>query len=250
MSQDEKPLAPELRFLLDAERSRPDAPADAKSAAQERLAALLGPAAGLGGGGSGGHGSSGSASSAAAASAVRGSPALTIAKFAGVFALGGLVVGGLTSTLMHPQDHAGNGVQAPAVSGSVAGVANQESAAVNEERPLPSAPTPSLEHSAPSPAPSASAAAPSRDTQLAAERALLERARTALAHGDGSGAFAAIHEHEQKFARGQLSEEREVLAVQALAIVGRSAEAAERAAHFRQAFPHSLLLPVVEQALH
>src|SRR5262249_46233092 len=89
----------------------------------------------------------------------------------------------------------------------------------------------------------------SRDTDLAAERAVIERARSALARGDGQGALVPIAQHERGFARGQLVEEREALAVEALVTAGRVQEAAERAARFRKAFPNSLLLPVVDQAL-
>src|SRR5205807_127438 len=103
---------------------------------------------------------------------------------------------------------------------------------------------------APAPAaPGSAATARSRDTDLAAERAIVERARSALARGDGQGALASIAEHERRFAHGQLVEEREVLAVQSLVAAGRGQEAATRGARFRKAFPGSLLLPLVDQAL-
>jgi hypothetical protein len=89
----------------------------------------------------------------------------------------------------------------------------------------------------------------SRDTDLSAERALIERARSALARGDGAAALLPIAEHERQFPSGQLAEEREVLAVQALAIAGRTAEATARGARFRKAFPGSLMLPIVDEAL-
>jgi outer membrane protein assembly factor BamD (BamD/ComL family) len=84
---------------------------------------------------------------------------------------------------------------------------------------------------------------------LAAERAVIERARSALARGDGQGALVAVAQHQRDFPSGQLSEEREALAVQALATAGRAQEAAERGARFRKTFPNSLLLPLVERAL-
>jgi hypothetical protein len=97
--------------------------------------------------------------------------------------------------------------------------------------------------------PPASSAARSRDGDLSAERTIVERARSALVRGDGEAALVAVAQHEREFSRGQLAEEREVLAVQALVTAGRIQEAAERGARFRKAFPNSLLLPIVDQAL-
>ncbi|HEY3356647.1 MAG TPA: hypothetical protein VGQ83_25575, partial [Polyangia bacterium] len=62
-----------------------------------------------------------------------------------------------------------------------------------------------------------SASASGRDAQLAAERALIEIARTALSRGDAAGALEPLRAHARGFARGQFVEEREALLVQALA---------------------------------
>jgi hypothetical protein len=86
------------------------------------------------------------------------------------------------------------------------------------------------------------------DTALAAERSLLEVARTALSRGDTASALASLDEHVKKFPGGQLTEEREALYVQALARAGRLDEAKARAAKFAKRFPQSMLLPVVEAA--
>ncbi len=91
--------------------------------------------------------------------------------------------------------------------------------------------------------------APRRDTDLAAERALLELARAALGRGDVAGALVTIEQHARDFAHGRLEEEREVLAVQALVQAGRLEEAKQRQAAFRGRFPDSLMLPVVEGLL-
>lgn len=88
-----------------------------------------------------------------------------------------------------------------------------------------------------------------RDTDLAAERALLEMARTALGRGQGGAAIEALEKQARQFPRGRLVEEREVLLVQALAQAGRTKEARERGDRFRQRFPHSLLLPAVDAVL-
>jgi hypothetical protein len=87
------------------------------------------------------------------------------------------------------------------------------------------------------------------DGALAAERALLERAQSALARGHPSEAYQAALEHELDYPHGQLVEEREVLEVQSLAALGRRAEAEKAAAAFRKSHPKSLLLPALDEAL-
>jgi hypothetical protein len=108
--------------------------------------------------------------------------------------------------------------------------------------------------SATSTAPPATPSAPvrdpgrDRDRDLAAERALLEVARTALAQRDGAAALTSLDRHAQRFPSGQLREEREALAVQALASQGRATEARARAERFKKAYPASMFTPVVDQA--
>ena len=91
--------------------------------------------------------------------------------------------------------------------------------------------------------------APQRDKDLAAERSLLETARTALGRGQVASALATLERHAQQFPRGRLVEERESVWVQALVEAGRRREAEERAERFRQRFPHSFLRPAVEAAV-
>jgi hypothetical protein len=86
------------------------------------------------------------------------------------------------------------------------------------------------------------------DAQLAAERRELDVARTALGRGEGDNALAACDRHQRAFPRGKLSEEREVIAIQALVLVHRDADAKRRADRFRAAYPHSMLLPAAEAA--
>ena len=73
-------------------------------------------------------------------------------------------------------------------------------------------------------------------------------ARTALARGDSRQALGAVEAHESRFATGQLIEERESLAIEALLAAGRHDAATARAASFRTRFPHSMLLPAIEAA--
>jgi hypothetical protein len=99
-------------------------------------------------------------------------------------------------------------------------------------------------------APAESAALPARvSDSLAAERALLDPARTALGRGDGESALDAVHKHETRFAAGKLAEEREAIAVQALVVLHRMDEARARATRFQQRYPGSVLAPSVAAAL-
>jgi hypothetical protein len=88
-------------------------------------------------------------------------------------------------------------------------------------------------------------AGPARGDDLAAERAALDVARTALGRGDGANALAACDEHARKYPRGALAEEREAIAVQALVLEHRGDDARARAERFRKAHPRSILLPAV-----
>jgi outer membrane protein assembly factor BamD (BamD/ComL family) len=81
------------------------------------------------------------------------------------------------------------------------------------------------------------------------ERTLLDMARNALARGDTGAALAAVEALEREAPNGQLAEEREVLAVEALVTANRTAEARRRAALFRMKYPTSPFLGVVEDAV-
>jgi hypothetical protein len=250
----DKPLSPELRFLVEAERTRPDAPASAQAQAEARLTALLGPASGLAGGGGvrGSASPSGTAATPGAetrGAALPGASALPVGKLLAAFALGGLAGGATTALVARPSERVVY-VDRPVSASSVARPLPTTSASPEAEAPPPavsaSGTAPIM---APLSAPSASSHPRSRDTALAAERALIERARSALARGDAPGALLAIAQHQHDFPAGQLSEEREALAVQALVAAGRTQEASQRGARFRSTFPNSLLLPLVDQAL-
>jgi len=78
--------------------------------------------------------------------------------------------------------------------------------------------------------------------QYAAELALLEPARSALARGDNAAALSAIARHERDFEAGFLAEERSALRVRALWGMGRISEAEAAAKAFRARYPRSALL--------
>jgi hypothetical protein len=100
---------------------------------------------------------------------------------------------------------------------------------------------PAADENAPTPAAAASPAKlPEKPTPPArpSEAELLEQARAAM-KGDPARALQRANEHAARFPRGVLVQEREVLAIQALRQLGRTAEADRRAQAFAKAFPGS-----------
>ncbi len=86
------------------------------------------------------------------------------------------------------------------------------------------------------------------DSHLARDRTLLDIARTALTRGDSASALQTLDVHAREFPASQLVEEREVLAIQALAAADRLVDARRRASAFRIAFPKSALMPIVDES--
>lgn len=80
---------------------------------------------------------------------------------------------------------------------------------------------------------------------IARERALLDQAGRALREGDGGKALALVDRHAHDFPRGSLVEEREVLAIQSLASLGREDDAKARMATFERRFATSPFLPAL-----
>lgn len=78
---------------------------------------------------------------------------------------------------------------------------------------------------------------------LTGERALIDRARAALARGDAAAAERAVELHRSRFPAGQLNEEREAIAIRALRASGRSQEAKQREDDFARAYPDSVFSP-------
>ncbi len=84
---------------------------------------------------------------------------------------------------------------------------------------------------------------------LNAERRLLDVARGALERGEPAVALDATTKHQRLFPGGVLVQEREAMAIRALAMLGRFTEARARAARFRVRFPDSILWPAIESAV-
>jgi hypothetical protein len=224
------PIAPALHELLAVERGHAAPSAEGKARVAAMLdAMLLGPS-GSGGGGGPGAGLPTPPSVGPVARAAR-----TIA----VFVVGAVSGGLLVALLREPRVRVVERV-VPAVA---------ESAAAAPKPDVPAETAPLAEPSA-GVVPAPSAGAPPRvSDSLAAERALLDPARTALGRGDGASALDAVRKHEARFAKGKLAEEREAIAVQALVIAHRTDEARARAARFQQRYPGSVLAPSVAAAL-
>lgn len=230
MKDDEiESVGPALSSLFREERANGRAPSGTRERVFERLEASL---VGSGGGGRNG-GSGGEGGGLPAARRIGPWP------FAGVFAAGG-VIGGLTVAIVMP----------PRVTyvDRIASV----SVAPSAPAPAPSGATIAFatERPASSSTPSAvTSNQPPQDGTLAAERAILDVARTALGRGDGARALEAVDRHGREFPRGQMAEEREAIGVQALVKLGRKEEATARGARFRKRFPNSVLTPVIDAAV-
>jgi hypothetical protein len=240
-----EPLPPDVERLLVAERTLARMPEDAQARVLARLVASVGP---LSGGPAGGEGAGGAGAGEGADAAKPGGAGATAAALAGA-----LVIGALLGAAGHAALSSGGPALALPAQPIVIEVALPATAAAPAEAVAPVEPSASAQardgRRAVRADASAAPAASARDHELAAERALLEVARTALARGQPAEALAALAGHAKRFPKGRLAEERESLTVQALAAAGRPGEARERAERFRRRSPNSILLPAVESAL-
>jgi hypothetical protein len=176
---------------------------------------------------------------------------------AAVFALGGAVGAGVYSSLDAAPPPQAAVIAAPSPAAVEPPRSPAKGAGTSSAIAAPLADTiPSADPAAPPPpiasvrtAPQDTAQPVGRDVDLAAERAVLEEARTAVAGGQSAAAFAALQRHARTFPRGRLVEEREGLWIQTLIASGRQAEARDRVARFRKSFPRSMLLPGFDAAL-
>ncbi len=94
------------------------------------------------------------------------------------------------------------------------------------------------------------AAAPSSrvNDPVADEQALIEQARAALRRNQRE-ALALCEEHRRRFSEPLFAEEREVIAIEALALSGEHAAARERAGRFFAAYPRSAHRTRVSRAI-
>jgi hypothetical protein len=115
-----------------------------------------------------------------------------------------------------------------------------------ELSPVAPMPTPSLRSVS-----NANSRHPSRSVSAresyAAELELLKRAQSRYASRDFSDALVLIAEHARRFPNGRLAEEREALRVRSLAGAGRADERRRAFTAFAKRFPHSALLPRLQE---
>ncbi len=248
-----EPLAIDLLHLLAAEKSRPAPPVSMQSRVLERLGAdLLAdiPLSGPPGGGP-----------VLASPVWRVSPLgvrrlpLTV----GLVALGGLGGAGLQAWLHEKPQPVALPFAAPAAPTPVAAPMPEpdaQAAAVYPHQPAMAEPrrvAPSLAHRQvaavqPATPPRDDSGSVARDNALAAERALLEQARMALARQRPADALALLWRHAHEFADGRLTEEREALTILSLVANQQVDEARAAAARFRRNFPSSMLMRSIDAA--
>jgi hypothetical protein len=84
---------------------------------------------------------------------------------------------------------------------------------------------------------------------LAEQQTLLDEARLALRRGDAQAAFDASRLHRTRFPSTAFEQEREIMEIKALLLLGRTREARAHARSFAMTFPSSVLLPSLNQAL-
>lgn len=269
---DLEPLSPELRAFIDAELARPAPAFEASERAFAKIAdavRLLPPPGGGGGDGPSGGGAPSGAQGPAPTQAISARPSLLgrallaspLGTAAGIFAVG--VMSGVlaTTTLRAPPTTLHLAASAPHASAPPPSASPPLPSVGSQRAPeaTPRASDGAAAHVAtPPPAPPpangraqtrTSEAESSRDASLAAERTLIETAKTAVGRRDGSAALAALDRHAAAHPRGQLAEEREALAVQALAVAGRLPEARARARRFEATYPTSILRFAVDEAV-
>jgi hypothetical protein len=248
IDHDFKPLPPDLEVLLQCERRAPGPDPQVRARVRSRLAITLG-LTGLGSSAAAGA----SPASAPAAAAPTAAPALgppALFKM-GFGVVGALVLAAGTYLALRPE------VPQPAASSS--GVPVPQS--LPKESPPAASPAPSsvVTHAIGRVGADASTLSPGSTPRhrsisetadaLAAERALLDRARNALIRGDMGQALKLTAHHAHQFPRGQLAEERDSLAIRALVQEGELDAARARASQFRARYPHSIFLPALETAL-
>lgn len=269
MADDLDPLPDDLRSAFDAERRRSGVDDAMRARLLGRVlgsvavGAAIGTAAGTAGAAAGaGAGGAAGAGTGAATGAVAGAGGVAFAKMA-PWLLGAFLIGGGVGAAVHAAVVAKDApitppsaIPSPSPSARPdpgPNTAPSDSVAAISVSALPSASTrvvPAITL-APSTRPSSTASADpvaQRDVDLAAERALVDRARTALTRGQPAAALEALDSHAKSFPRGRLTEEREALAIDALARAGRTQEAATRADRFRSTWPNSVFGGLVDTA--
>jgi hypothetical protein len=253
--RDLEPLPAEIASLFEAERRAPQT-----SAAREaRLLARVEAAVGIGGGAADAAGASTAeaASGGSGATSAAGGPAAAMgsAPMLGkvLLGLGALVGVGIVGGAIHLNRSGGERRQVGPHPSRAATAPKIEAAPVP---PPPQAPTvlpTAMKSSTPLRLSSRRAHVPTppapSPADLAAESALLEQARAALARADAPPALDGVSRHLQEFPDGLLAEEREAVWIRALVLAGDCESAARHARRFDRRFPRSVQSDAVALAL-
>ena len=241
--------SPALRGLLESAASDGPSAADLARLAGKLGPLLGGPPGGPGPDASGGAGtSSGGSAAPAAPAAAQGATAAGTTGAAGLFKAKVLLGIGATA-LAGASFQAGRAVESraravpPPLSAPVARAVPPPP--VPDVLPPPEVPA----EPAPAPAPPKAPVRPSSKTpppalpaptaMVAGEAPLLDQALRALRAGNTADALRFTELHRREFPQGTLSQEREMLAIEALVKLERRGDARLRAAAFRQAWPTS-----------
>lgn len=237
-----EPLSPDLQALLRSERQREPVAPDVSARIKSHVATSVGapsvppPAPPSGG--------------VDATGAFGLSTKLPIVVAA--FVLGGLSGAALTWTLMPRQSVVTQGADP---------VAKAEPAPTPATLTPPIAGAPGLDppvaaaepvkESDPTHVPDAGAQVPVHDPDrdLAAERNLMEQARSSLAHSRWNDALLSLDKHRSRFSRGKLAEERDSMRVPTLVMLGRYDDARAAAQRFHARYPTSIFASGVDQAV-
>jgi hypothetical protein len=249
------PGSGDLRSLLEAGRS--EMPDHARLA---MLAVKMGIVGGLGGAGAAGAAGAGSAggggAGGAGASAVGGGKAVATAatavkvgmaaKVIGVIAVASAAGAGavvVANRQVETQPKPAGMVAMPRTNGNASADANANASANAVNAPAVSADAGSVaphpSRSAPVRTAASSPPAEVRDEGPEAEVKLVQRAQDALRGSRPAEALALCNDHAKRFPNGMVTQECEVIAVEALVKTGRKDEARRRADRFKARFPGS-----------
>lgn len=193
-----------------------------------------------------------SAPVAATSSPARAGGVVRSLKWLGFSGLGLVVLAGsvqIWSTKTDEPSQAVSAVVAPSVAPQVPAAPEEAAPAPAPALPaIPSVDVSTLPSAAVRNKPSAPAAAAAPVDTLAEETRLLSASARAAKAGDFDGALALLGEHESRFPRGQLADERDVQRISVLCSAGRDADARRRASSFMKGRESSALTRRVEQS--
>jgi len=230
------PLLDPRDHELEAELLRAGREVQMSAAAQARVLASLGIAAG-GVALAGKAAASAGGTFAKLSSLVSGKAALVAA---GLVSVGAVGSGVWYASATSPEPVAPRVVEAPAV--PVTEAKTERSEAPEEAEPA----TPEVEPPVRAPVKARRAAAPApertqveRRPGLGDELAVVESASRALRSGNPQAALGRLAEYRQRFPRGKLALEAQVLRIEALARAGRTSEAQRLARGFVKRYPNS-----------